>query len=199
MMAGAKETKMKSRVLQSLAALLTVLPLACHRTVSPAPETSVYESREVENPRVPVSVAWDAATLEQDRVRLTARIDRRVELIEPLEVSIRVPEGARLVKGEERFFVPAGAPVEVLALPIEVAFEKIPEGDLILVADVQTRAYGVHAEAVYRFGRPEPTGPRPTPSGPAIEIGGRKIGKAIEGKVPPKDISPIEPDPDGTL
>lgn len=60
-----------------------------------------------------------------------------------------------------------------------LALVTVPAADLTLVADAQGTGWGAHAEAPYRFGRPEPTPQGPAAAGPNIIVGGIDLGPAV--------------------
>lgn len=171
--------------------LAAVLMLAgCQRPVntpangmpdSPKPHDEQSEASLSHNPGPPVVVEWEEKSLDANSAHVIARIDRRIVLTVPVQVEVRLPEGAELDSGLSRFSIPANEEAGISEIPYVIRFPSTPKGDLELVADVQTPAFGVHAKATYRFGRPAPTDLIKKPTGPVRRFGNVELGRAISG------------------
>jgi hypothetical protein len=133
------------------------------------------------SPTAPVTVHLDVAAGEPHaggRMAFRARVERHGVWDAPIAVEFRVPVGASVVGGVTRGTVSEGGAPE-----LELLLERVPEGDLVLVASSQTEAAGFHAEARYRFGRPEPLPLGPDKSGPPI------VGPNGADLGPPVDVN----------
>ncbi|RKG91597.1 hypothetical protein [Corallococcus terminator] len=117
----------------------------------------------------PLHVSWRVVDSSGVSVRLVARLERSPGFTAPVEVSLRVPSRMVLHDGPTSPIVLEGDVQEVpwtVGLPEGVS----PEEDLVLLASAEGEAFGVHAEARYRFGRALAEGPRPTPTGPPLPV-----------------------------
>lgn len=168
-------------------ALLAPCWIACvePRAVEPsfapspvAPEASREPSaqRELEGP---AQVSWTTLALDAHRAVLRARVRRSPRLALPLALTLTVPRGVRVEHGEVAATLPPAAQRPDLELDYVLSFEGVPADDAVLAVDGESAAMGVHARAVYRFGRPEPLGTRPVANGPAITFGGSNLGPSV--------------------
>jgi hypothetical protein len=110
---------------------------------------------------------------------LRARIERSAGFPLPLTVTVSIPSGVQLVRGPRTYTLPPASAAETHETEFELAYAQPPAEDLVLVADAQDPAFGVHAEVPYRFGRPEPVGPRPQPGGSPLRIGAHDFGAPV--------------------
>lgn len=127
----------------------------------------------------PVVVSWVVKSAEAGRVSLVARVDRRAPLAVPLKVSVVVPANVKVVSGQTAFELPASREAEVTERSFVFSFDQVPSEDLRLVAEVHEESFGLHAEDVYRFGRPAPVVEGPQRSGPSIQVGGHDLGQGV--------------------
>lgn len=129
-----------------------------------------------EAPRAPATLALEVVSgepLPGTRMELRARLDKHGVWDAPVTMDVRVPAGARLlrqsaVSGESTF------EIELTTVPVE---------DLVVVADSQTEGAGFHAEARYRFGRPEPVKSGPAREGDSVTTpAGADLGQPVKMK-----------------
>jgi hypothetical protein len=131
----------------------------------------------------PLQVSWvGASKAEHGQLQLTGRVHLAAPLHVPLNMSVELPPGVSLHSGPERFTIESSAKLGDHDTPFVFDLDGVPAEDIKLVADVQTKAFGLHAVDEYRFGRPEATGYRPPPDGPEIVLHGHRMGKAIKVK-----------------
>lgn len=129
--------------------------------------------------RSPLQIAWVPVQFDARRAVLRARVEWASRLELPLMLRVTVPEGVRFVRGEASLSLPSAQRSPVTEYEYELAYERVPDTDVLLSVDGDGASMGVHARAAFRFGRPEPLGPMPTPEGPPLVIGGRNFGSAI--------------------
>jgi hypothetical protein len=113
-------------------------------------------------------------------VALRATLQRTGPWSMPVSFSFQVPSPAIVTRA-------AGAaptwPTDSDSAELELDLAEVPEGDAVLVADSRSPAAGFHAEARYRFGRPEPIPRAPRTVGPRLRLGPLDLGSAIPGTV----------------
>jgi hypothetical protein len=146
-------------------------------TRSPAVPIGSNERGQRSRDRAPLVVTVDgpASVSAGSTIELSVGIERRWATSDPVELAVRVPDGARLIDGASTEILdPAVASV---ARKLRLYVERVPEADLIVRADLSGTAYGAHAVGTYRFGRPEPR--LSVPPGRPVVVRGRTIGKAI--------------------
>ena len=173
--------------------LLVLASLGC--TVAPRPAPPPPPAPNAAPPRAahdigaPVLVSWivreEPATASRQggapgHYLLSARVAQPGYLGLPLQVSVELPPGVSLVRGPARWIVQPAAPGTVNETVLEVLAPVAPADDLVLVADAQGEHAGVHAEARYRFGRPEPRPPSPPLTPSDIVIHGHNLGRAVQ-------------------
>lgn len=158
------------------------------RNTAPAAHTARRELGDLESP---VAVRWvvtrppheerTLAGAPRTHVTLVAEIARRGALDLPLELTVRVPPGAALVRGTPQQTLPVSAPGTVTREEFELAYEPsgAPSEDALLVVDAQSASAGFHAEVPYRFGRAPAPVPRP-PRGAPLVVNGVDWGAPIE-------------------
>lgn len=133
-------------------------------------------ARTSEAPRAPATLAVEVVSgepLPGTRMELRATLARHGVWDAPVTLDVRVPPGARLVG---RSAVEGGTTfeVELVSVPVE---------DLVVTADSQTAGAGFHAEARYRFGRPEPVKSGPRRDGEHVTTpGGADLGQPVPMK-----------------
>lgn len=157
---------------------------------APAPTTPVASvtapAAASQDLRAPVVIAWVERSTpatpngSPGRYLLVARVAQPGALGLPLAVQVTVPPGATLARGETRWTVQPAPPGAVQDVELEIFASAPPADDLILIVDAQGPHAGVHAEARYRFGRPEPVGPQPTLAPTPLVIGGRDFGRPVQ-------------------
>lgn len=169
-------------------AIAIALSLGCTASPppSPAPSRAAASPSAHADVRAPVLASWierDAPSLPNgtpDRYVLSARVAQPGNLGLPLQVSVALPAGATLARGPARWLVQPAAPGSMHETVLEVLASVPPADDLVLVVDAQGEHAGVHAEARYRFGRPEPAAPQPPLAPTSIVIGGHDYGRPVQ-------------------
>jgi len=110
-------------------------------------------------------------------IELTATIERESPNLVPLVLRVVTPDGATLLGPAEETIVDAHEPR--LSRRFRLSLARVPEGDVIVTLETRATSYGVHAEVVYRFGRPEVTR-RHAPLGPMrYGLGGVRLGRPV--------------------
>jgi hypothetical protein len=131
------------------------------------------------NPMAPVTARIEVVGGEPgpgEHMRFRAHLDKHGTWDAPIAVEFRVPVGASVVGGVERGTVSGGETPE-----LELMLDRVPDGDLVLVASSQTEAAGFHAEARYRFGRAAPVKSGPDKSGPPMTgPNGADLGSPVD-------------------
>jgi hypothetical protein len=128
------------------------------------------------NPQAPVTLAVGAASgspLAGGHVDLRAELRRQGPWPYPIAVEWRLPQGLRATSGAQATVAEDGAD-----LGLDLAI--VPADDVVVAADSRGPAGGFHAEARYRFGRPEPP-PNPGPErlGPETSVNGHELGASV--------------------
>lgn len=174
-------------------AVLSIALLGCgHSTLDlqPAPISAPRARASSTEPnaeaRAPVVVAWvensraDTSPQSVERTYvLVARVSQPGALSMPLRVDVDVPTGVTLVRGTRHYLVQPAPPGAMHETTFELRAAAPPAQDLVLVADAQGERSGVHAEARYRFGRPEPVAIAPTRGGADIVVHGVHLGQGV--------------------
>jgi hypothetical protein len=148
----------------------------------PAVASSDGPAAAAESPRSPLRATIalrDGQPAPGATLVLEAAVERTGRWVLPVEVRVVVPSGARLASGPEAWTVPGGETPGTDVREIVIELSSLPQQDLRLVIDSQGEAAGVHAEAAYRFGRPEPTVEPPARDGPAVRLGERDLGRSV--------------------
>lgn len=127
----------------------------------------------------PLDVSWVPGQVSDTRAVLRARVEQRARLAIPLTLRVTMPPGVRMVRGAATIPLPPGTQQAISEYEFEFVYSGMPSDDIMLAVDGDTEAMGVHGRAAFRFGRPEPEGPRPQPSGPPLVIGGRNFGSPV--------------------
>lgn len=179
-----------------LLALLALVVIGCgsqatSASVAPtAAPTVAAEPSPHASGSAPLSVEWIVGHVSASGATLIARVERFVPFAVPLDVEIRLPPGAQLVpQHSSALSISPGLRATMDLLPnasarvdeiqVDLAYDTIPADDLVIVIDAQRPGGGVHAQVPYRFGRPEPMGPMPQPTGQHVVVGGRDFGGAV--------------------
>lgn len=158
-------------------------------SATPAPPASSAESIAHDGPRS-VARTISAAPVQIDIARprgapvaggaleLDVTIERRLPSTAPMVLEVEVPAGARLVEGRSVELVTDRA--TRVTRRLELALDSVPERDLVVRLDVQGGNFGAHAEAAYRFGRPEPKLPDVPRVARPIELYGGSLGQPVK-------------------
>ena len=135
-----------------------------------------------ESPRAPMAVEWVAQS--QSPLALVARIHRYVEFVAPVNVTVTVPEGLRVVSGRTAFAIPEGTPPGDTDEALVFEIVQPPSKDLVLEADVRGQGFGVHARRAYALVRKPPAAQAPAPASPEkdLQVGERKYGPSVPAK-----------------
>jgi hypothetical protein len=158
-----------------LAACANPQPAASKTEPKRAAAPPVAES----GPRTPLQVSWNEKLLSPHSALLEARVQYNGPFDVPVHVMVQLPAGASLTRGEAQLDVPAQTTATTVVNEYEVAFGEVPAADLVLVADGKSESSGVHATALYRFGRPAPQAVTPQANGPELKLNGNNFGHAI--------------------
>lgn len=127
----------------------------------------------------PLQVSWVPLQFDDHHASLRARITRAGRLDLPLTLSVTTPAGVVVSRGATRLALPPASQQPTLEYEYELTYSGTPSDDVLLSVDGDTDVMGVHGRAWFRFGRPEPLGPRPAATGPALILGGRNFGAAV--------------------
>lgn len=139
-------------------------------------------SSSLDAPRAPIAIEWVVKQASGNRTRLVARISRFAAMEAPMEVTLRVPRGARLVAGPDKFSVPPAESPAVFEQEVTIECDGAPAGALLLEAHVRGQAFGVHAKRAFTFGQAEKPVEAPRPEGPSVKIGAHDLGPAIPAR-----------------
>jgi hypothetical protein len=133
-------------------------------------------------PRAPLALEWVVKEVSGNRTALIARISRFAALQAPVEVTLRLPRGARLVSGPDRFSVPPAASPSVFEQEVTIECDGPPAEALLLEAHARGQAFGMHAKRAFIFGQAEKPVEAPRPEGPSVKIGTHDLGPAIPAR-----------------
>ena len=162
----------------SISLVVVFLVTSCAKT--PVAESAAPSPAPLaEGPRAPLVVIWSEKELAAHSATLEARVEYRGRFTLPVHLAVKVPAGATLVSGPAELELPAQETATTVATEYKLSFASVPAGDLLLVADARGEASGVHAENVYRFGRPAPAPVVPNATGPSVKLGGHDLGPSI--------------------
>jgi hypothetical protein len=134
--------------------------------------------------RSPLDVSWIALQSDDHHAVLRARVERSPRLGLPLVLTVTVPAGVTITRGAPSFALPPPSQQASNEYEYELSYSHTPSEDVLLAVDGDSEAMGVHGRAWFRFGRPEPTGPRPVADGPPLVIGGRNFGSPVPAQQP---------------
>ncbi len=130
---------------------------------------------------------------------VTGTVSLRVEVVQltpfdlPLRVEVSLPNGVTVLRGETRYVVPTGPrPRDDRRVLVLACGDRAPADDLVVTAEARDDDHGVHAEARFRFGRPEPTTPAPPLSRRPLRIGNVDHGAPID-MTPATPVTPSDP------
>lgn len=172
-----------------LAACISRGPSRSATPNAPAPSRPTQSAQlsmpvESHGTSAPLDVSWVSVQVSDTHAVLRAHVERHARNLPSLTLSVTPPSSVRIMRGTSPVVLADGAPQSVTEYEYEFTFAQTPSGDILLSVDGDTESMGVHSRAWYRFGRPEPTGPLPQPSGPPLVIGGRNYGSPIRADVP---------------
>ncbi len=131
-----------------------------------------------------VSLTQTGASSSAGDIVLRARVERFVPMGAPMNVTLRLPAGTTLVRGDASYLLASNAASDVSDREVVIHASPVPTDDVVLVADSHGTSSGVHGEAHYRFGRAEPTGPRPEANGAPLIVNGRNFGRTVPATGP---------------
>lgn len=163
-----------------LVSSLVFLCAACanpKQDVAPVPPPPVRDTTV--RAQLPVRVTWEEVSRTPTEAVVLAKVVRVLGIDTPLEVSIDVPAGAKLVAGRARFTLSPNVEADTVTEPITFAYEATPTDDAVLKLDADTGAMGMHFKVPYRFGRPPPPENPPKAIGPALKKGDKSFGPSI--------------------
>ena len=130
------------------------------------------------SPRSPITIEWRVVDDRASGLVLEAVIDRALPWL-PIELALRVPAGASLADGSPTDQLPAANVPGRSTRTFELAFDRVPQEDLVLVADAAGDGFTYHAEIPYRFGRPEPQPTAPGRSSRRTRVGAADWGRPV--------------------
>ncbi len=132
-----------------------------------------------------LEVTGPSALKPYTTLALVARVERAPGVTAPLELTLALPQGARLVSGKQREVITT--PERLVHRSYAIAIEEVPGDDLLVMASSEAGWWGGRAEAHYRFGRPAPTRARtPQREGPSLSFRGVRLGPAIPARRLPR-------------
>lgn len=129
--------------------------------------------------RTPLSAKWIARAASGGTLDLTARITFNTPLKEPVTVSVKLPPGVVLVGGQQVVQVVSPSSGGAVDLDYSFILQGRVTGTLVLTADLETPAFGVHAKDVYAVGgrATPPQRARGAPAtGPGVKLNGKDMG-----------------------
>lgn len=127
----------------------------------------------------PVSLSWQNPVATGSRLALTAHIARVTAVPVPLAVSLTLPQGVTLVRGEPTLMLRPNAQADAWSAGYEFEVAPGAVGDLVLHADGDTKGMGYHLHSEFHFG-PEAVAPAAVKAdGPALQINGRDLGPSV--------------------
>jgi hypothetical protein len=106
-----------------------------------------------------------------------AEVEQRAGSAE-VRLELQLPEGVRLVAGEDAEVLPSGHGRLLRRFVVHV--DRVPTRDIRAVASTDSKAFGARAEGAYRFGRPEPRFSRLLRTARPIKVGGKDVGRPIQ-------------------
>ncbi|MBK6533456.1 MAG: hypothetical protein IPF99_28855 [Deltaproteobacteria bacterium] len=134
--------------------------------------------------RSPLDVSWVTVASDDHHAVLLAHVERAPRLDVPLQLTVTVPAGVTIARGAPSFALPPASQQATADYEYELTYPRVPSEDVLLAVDGDSETMGVHGRAWFRFGRPEPLGPRPVANGPVLNIGGRNFGPAVSAQQP---------------
>lgn len=110
---------------------------------------------------------------------LTAQVTRNQPFSVPIDVTLRLPEGVRLMEGESVQQILPSADAGTRSLRFVIVADPLPSEDITLVLDAHGQGFGFHTEKAYRFGRPQALTPS-VPLGEALKVGSHNAGPSVK-------------------
>lgn len=104
-------------------------------------------------------------------------VERLADLGFELDVSVRIPAGVK-ASGELAARVPSAVGMTTGMVRLELPGGP-PADDLVVIVSGRHASAGYHAEAPYRFGRPEPVDSGPEKQGPDVRSGDVRLGPGV--------------------
>jgi hypothetical protein len=158
---------------------------ACHAAPEPPPAPAAAASSvacaqaQLSPHQSPLSVTLKGPS----RVRAGQDIELFAEVeqhagSQPVQLSLELPEGTRLVSGSPAQVLPGGS--AKLQRRFVVHVERVPGRDIELLAATDGASFGARARGAYRFGRPEPRFAEPPRAARPLMVGGKNLGRPIE-------------------
>jgi hypothetical protein len=125
-------------------------------------------------------VRWEQQALTPTGATLVAHVERLNALRIPFLVRVEFPAGVKVEQGRTKLeLLPNAEAVETTETYV-VSFASPPTTDALLLVDGDTQGMGFHSKQEYRFGRPDPEGPRVNATGPApTGKGGKSLGPSV--------------------
>ncbi len=111
-------------------------------------------------------------------VEVTATIERHNESTAPIDVTVALPAGAKLVSGSATEHIETMGP-GILTRNWKIRIDGAPSDDFVVNVTSGASGWGVHAQQAYRFGRPEPKLPEPKRAEPMKGAAGKSLGQPI--------------------
>lgn len=139
----------------------------------------VGRSRDVRSP-IRVSLEGPPQVVANQTLHLRAVVERYIGMTVPMTVVLRLPPGARLIRGEATRQLPPNTTARTDVLEYDIAIGEVPAEDVWLVTDVRGEGIGFHGRVAYRFGRPEPLPARPPLAQESVRVGGRDFGRPVQ-------------------
>lgn len=147
---------------------------------TPAPRDDGPATRTiVDGPQAPVVVSLEVVSGKPEpgaTLQLRARVHAAGWRL-PINMDLDLPAGATLVRGKRQVTLTRSSPGRADELvDFTIQLGQVPLADVVVVADSHSSKGGVHAEATYRFGRPEPVPAAPAKTGPELSTPRARFG-----------------------
>ena len=156
------------------AAALTPAP-----TPPPPPAAQAAQFGAHRSP-VTVKLVGPAQVSAGQDIEVVADVEQLVGSQAAVELSLVLPEGARLISGSAQELLPTGN--GKLQRRFLVHLDRVPATDIEVVAKTNSSSFGARAKSAYRFGRPEPRFTELPRSASPLSVGGKGLGHPIELK-----------------
>lgn len=132
------------------------------------------------NPEPPltITIAGPVDVRGPRDLELVLEITRHMPDDVPMVVHVTLPDGVVQLGGKTDYVL-GDARSQLIVQRIPLRASRLPEGDVVVTVDARSASYGVHATAVYRFGRTA-VAPRRQALGPALRgPGGAILGRPV--------------------
>ena len=164
----------------TLLAVVAVGVVAVGCTHQPAAVPAAPAEPSTSRLQAPLSASWEQRSLTSGGASLVAHVKRIAPMNMKVLVRIEVPAGAKLTTGRPQFVLPENAEASEVTEPVELTFDPVPAGDLMLRVDSESQEAGFHFFTAYRFGRAAPALPTAVqPEGPPVKKGDRNLGSSV--------------------